>query len=149
MKERTLFLIAVVFIIIMTVIEARQDYWIITSGATGGIWKLWGNALCFGWILAGGLTISYMRRSWTIVLWIPILWMIWWMTHDTAIGIFLAGNPFHVGMGDFDQFFGRIFQQSGALYLFIRAFWLALMILGYLRFEKENKIDTINEYTKS
>lgn len=149
MKERILFILAIIFVTIMAVIESRQDYWIITSGATGGMWKLWGNTLCFGWILVGVLTISYFKRSWTIVLWIPILWMIWWIVHDMAIGLFLTGNPFHIGSGSFDQFFGRIFLQSGLFYILVRMFWTILMVLGYTRFAKETVIYEINEYTSN
>lgn len=156
MKERILFIIAVAFIVLMTVIEARQDYWIITSGATAGKWKLWGNAYSFGWILAGGLAVSYLRRSWTILLWIPILWMWWWMTHDAFIGIFLVGNPLYVGVveGSWDQYFARIFQQSGVLYMGIRMIWTFLMITGYWwaeydhrkRWEAKMVREAIDEY---
>jgi hypothetical protein len=149
MRERILFVIAILFVIGITIIEARQDYWIITSGATMGKWKLWGNAYNFGWILTGSLVLSYLSKRWTIILWIPILWLVWWMTHDTFIGIFLTDNPLYVGVGEWDQYFARIFQQSGGLYLGVRMFWTLLMILGYLRFERENLVNVINEYTSN
>lgn len=137
MKERTLFLITITFVVIMTIIESRQDYWIITSGATGGVWKLWGNTLCFGWIMVGGFTVSYFKRSWTILLWIPILWMVWWIIHDTFIGLFLTGNLLHVGLGKFDQYMLAIAVGSPAIYLGVRLFLLMFMILVYKRFAKE------------
>ena len=120
------------FVILVTLAEARQDYWICQFDSVDATqWKLWGNTVMIGWIaLLSGL-ITLINKRWIYLLWIPILCLTWWIVHDCALGYWLTGSITYVSDHGFDGYMKAVFAGSGAVYLGVKAFVLTLLILTY------------------
>ena len=142
MKISTVFIILITFVIIITIFESFHDYEVIQNmKGSSEAWKVWGNMVDFGCIIMLGAMATYYHKSWYILLWIPIFWMTWWITHDIFLGYLITGDLLYIGQGKFDQFMGRIFQQSGLLYVGIRIFILTLMVGTYFRLDPEENYE--------
>jgi hypothetical protein len=59
------------------------------------------------------------------------------MAHDVLINLGVGVGIDYIGQGSFDQFFGRIFQQSGWVYLVFRLFLFSLGTLTYFEIIKD------------
>lgn len=117
MTKTILFLISAVFVILITIIETRQDYWICQfDSIIDTNWKLWGNAVMIGWIIFLSCLIAYIKKSWKVLLWILILFLIWWIFHDCFLGYWLTGDFTYISDYGFDGKMKEIFQH-GLLYL--------------------------------
>jgi len=133
MIETWIFLILIIFVIGVTLVEARHDYWVIKFLYPGskGRWKIWGNLYELAWIVFVSGLFAFLLSKWSPVLWILILWIVRWIIHDCAIGYFLTGNIWHIGTTGFDDFIGRIFQRSGVLYLIWKVVILIITVGSY------------------
>jgi len=113
-------------------IETLQDYWMIKDGS--GMyrlkWKFWGNALF--WSFMGVLTaVDVVMTDLYGLLLFPIQGLIFWTTHDAAMGIRLKKGPFYLSNEGFDGWWKAVCIGSGAVAFWVRIFWLALFILAY------------------
>lgn len=69
---------------------------------------------------------SVKYRFWAIVLSLISVVLLWWMTHDAFINLYLGVGLDYIGKSPFDQFWGRICLQHGLIYLALRGVWLTL-----------------------
>jgi len=142
MNEIWIFLIAIIVVIMVTMVEARHDYWVIRS-IKGNIlpynfpvldenrWKFWGNLYELTWFVFISAIASYFLNKWSPFLWILILWLIRWIIHDCFLGKFLADDWFHLGNTGFDGKMKEIFQ-NGFLYLVWKVVILIIATGSYL-----------------
>jgi len=133
MIETIVFLISVVFVILITIIEAKHDYWVIEYLYPGGKerWKIFGNLYEITWIIFISAIASYFLNKWSPLLWILILWLIRWIVHDCFLGKFVADDWFYLSEKGFDGFMKRIFQ-NGLLYLVWKVVILIIATGSYL-----------------
>ena len=96
-------------------------------------WKFWGNANKLYDITVIDLTLIIVTGWWWALFWLPIHWWLWWLAHDLTTGWFILGKPLHISSDKISQFFGKAFQQSGALMLGWKLLWLFLLVMGYLK----------------
>jgi len=102
----------------ITLAEAKHDYWVIKFLYPGakGRWKFWGNLYELAWIVFFSLVVAYLLKSWSVLFWPLILWLIRWIVHDCFLGKFLANDWFYLSDKGFDGSMKKIFQ-NGLLYL--------------------------------
>jgi hypothetical protein len=79
---------------------------------------------------------AVINSGWASALMVVNTLFAWWVFHDMVIGSGLGVGVDYIGQGNFDQFFGRIFQQSGWLYIGARLFLLLLGSLTYFSITK-------------
>jgi len=130
------FIIFLCLVVGLAALGGRHDVLIINQGcglAEGA--KLLGNAIEISVVLLAAFLLE--RGFWRHLLFIIIGTLLWWIAHDININLGLGVGIDYIGQGSFDQFFGRIFQQSGWLYLGFRAFILIILSLSYLSVKDE------------
>ena len=144
MNETLLFIITAAFVIAATLAEARHDYWVIrgkkvkpysvkiTGAPYWDRWKLWGNLYELAWIMFFSLVVAYLLKSWSVLFWPPILWLIRTIFHDGFIALFLGEKFSYVGNTGFDGAMKRTCLGSGAVYLGVKIFVLIILIGSYL-----------------
>jgi hypothetical protein len=107
--------------------------------------KILGNVIELLWIWSCVYLVYVLfapviiNSGWASALMVVNTLFAWWVFHDMVIGSSLGVGADYVGQGNFDQFFGRIFQQSGWLYIGARLF---LLLLGSLTYFSITKIKT-------
>ena len=136
-----MFLISMLFAGVVAWAGALHDHFIIEQGC--GLHekaKAIGNTLEILLVYFVPLFFYSLWREkfgWSTIPFLISLLLIWWITHDVAMNLYLGVSVGYIGHGAFDQFFGAIFQQSGWLYLAIRGLVLFLGITAYLRLIKD------------
>ena len=138
-----LFFVLIGFTAIVAVLGGSHDSIIILAGGPiPGSAKLIGNVLELGlvWVLVSLLFFVQYRSFWVILIMLINTLLIWWMAHDVSINLYLGVGIDYIGQGTFDQLMGRICQQSGWLYLGVRAFWLLLGSLTYFTITKNKEV---------
>ena len=127
-------ILSILFVALATILEARQDYWIIkdTKALYRNRWKLWGNA--YSMFLLGGLAFivhSTTQNHWLLFILLHVIYaFVWWVMHDMAIGVFLKGNPFYLGTTGWDAWVRKIFH-SGARWVLYRLIILVILCAIY------------------
>ena len=141
MTEIILFIITLGFITGQSLAEARQDFWVILFKDDsrklkyGGIknrWKFWGNFYELAWLSFYCITVLYFLGSWSVLFWIPILWLIRTIFHDGFIALFLDEKFTYVSDNGFDGAMKSMCLGSGAVYLGVKIFILSILIMSYL-----------------
>ena len=146
MTKTLLFIIVAVTVFVISMVEARTDYWVIqikikVKQFTGfwridfeNNWKLWGNATIFMCIAALSGVAILLTGKLSYLFWNPPFWLLWWIVHDGALGYWLDGDIFHVGKGKWDQFFLSWAIGNEKVYMGVRIFLLGLAIYNYFIF---------------
>jgi hypothetical protein len=138
-----LFISVMGFALMISVFGASLDLLIIDAGCkipSGA--KIMGNAmeLFFIWLCIYLVYVLFapviINSGWASALMVVNTLFAWWVFHDMVIGSSLGVGVDYIGQGNFDQFFGRIFQQSGWLYIGARLFLLLLGSLTYFSITK-------------
>ncbi len=141
MIETWIFLITIIFVIGITLAEARHDFWVILFKDDsrklkyGGIknrWKFWGNFYELAWLSFYCITVLYFLGSWSVLFWIPILWLIRTIFHNGFIAVMLDEKFTYLGDTRLDGFFKKICLGSGAVFMAVELFILAILILSYI-----------------
>jgi hypothetical protein len=113
--------------------ESRQDFHTIMDSKLNKMekWKFWGNANeVYG--VATVVAVLAFFTTWQSLLLLPVLWMVFWVVHDMAMGYRLGAGVWHIGTSGFDAKMAATFQNSGKLYFAVKMFWLGLLITMYL-----------------
>ena len=146
MNETLLFIIVAISVFVISMAEARTDYWVIqlkkkVEQFTGfwridyeDNWKLWGNAVIFACIATFAGIAALISGQWPYLFWIPPFWLLWWIVHDGALGYWLDDDIFHVGSGKWDQFFLAWAIGNEKVYMGVRIFLLGLATWNYFIF---------------
>ena len=137
MTEIILLIITAGFVIAATLAEARHDYWVIYDTLLSvyplrSKWKFWGNLYELAWIVFFSLVATYLLKSWSVLFWPPILWLIRTIFHDGFIALMLDEKFSYVSDHGFDGAMKRMCLGSGAVYLGVKIFILAILIMSYL-----------------
>lgn len=141
MIEIILFMITTGVVVVLTLAEARQDYWVIQYQSSvaksrnpqeKARWKFWGNFYELGWITFYVISVCYFTGYWTPLFWIPILWLIRTIFHNGFIAVMLDEKFTYLGDTGFDGKMKKMFQGSGAFFLAGEIFILAILILSYV-----------------
>lgn len=143
MNETLLFIIVAVTVFIISMVEARTDYWVIQmkhaakrSNSYWQVWyednwKLWGNATIFICIAALAGIAILLTGQLSYLFWAPSFWFLWWVVHDCALGYWLDGDIFHVGSGKIDQWFLAIAIGNEKVYFGVKIFLLFMTCTPY------------------
>ena len=141
MIETWIFLITIIFMIGITLAEARQDFWVVmfqdqhlkkTWPDKKDRWKFWGNVQELGWIIFYVISVCFFTGFWTPLFWIPILWMIRTIFHNGFIALMLDEKFSYLGDTGFDGRVKKMCLGSGAVFLAVELFILLILILTYL-----------------
>lgn len=141
MIEIYLLIITACFVYGVTMAEARHDYWTIVFQDSDkkriypnlkDRWKFWGNLYELAWIVFFSLVAAYLLKSWSVLFWPPILWLIRTIFHDGFIALFLGEKFSYVSDTGFDGAMKRMCLGSGAVYLGVKIFILVILILSYI-----------------
>jgi hypothetical protein len=141
MIELIILIVSVVFIALKTwLVESRHDYCMSMDSKGSPFrkgWHFWGQVNEALWVTAiAGLSAVFI--GWIALLLIPILWLVYWLVHDMAMGYRLTGDVWYLGKTSWvDQKASEIFQGSGALYAFFKIFWLFLLIGTFFSLRKK------------
>lgn len=145
--ELLFFIITAAFVIAGTTIDSWHDKLVVdnfrmfvkyinrqklASPIPDNKWKFWGNLYALFTISVLITLLIALEHWWGALLWYPIHWLLWWIVHDFTTGWFILGKPLHISSDPISQFFGRMCQQWGWLYLSVRLVWLFLMVMAYL-----------------
>lgn len=146
MNETLLFIITAVTVFVISMAEARTDYWVIQLKNEveqfsvlwrvdlETRWKLWGNAVMFAGIATFAGLAALLTEQWPYLFWIPPFWLLWWIVHDCSLGYWLNDDIFHVGSGKVDQWFLAIAIGNEKVYLGVKLFLLGLATWNYFIF---------------
>ena len=145
MNELTAFIAFTAVVISLTIFDSMHDALVVSEirkymklrpdhayPTRDNTWKLVGNVVALGWISFFTLFNGFYFSNWYILFWLPIFYLTWWITHDFFTGWFILGKPLHISSDPISQFFGRMCQQWGWLYLGMRLIWLFLLVMAYL-----------------
>lgn len=145
MIETLVFIVCIVGVVCLTIADAWHDNLVTKElqklrhkipineiyGLRDDSWKFWGNFVALGWITFLCGVIILVTEKWIVLMWIPILYLTWWIVHDFFTGWFILGKPLHLSSDKITQWCARTFIQNGWIYLMVRLGWLAGMILIY------------------
>ena len=129
----TIFLVAVIFTIIRVwLVESRHDYEVAKMRASGkkSLWKVFGNINEILNLAVPVILLSIFLEIEYLMLF-PVLVFVWWAVHDVAMGLYLKGDPWHLGSGWFDRQISAMFQTSGAFAFGYKIFVLAILTGWY------------------
>ena len=111
--------------IIYALIRAKHDSYILN-----GKWKLW--AFIEG-IFVDVALVGALYQSWADLFLLPLFGLIFWLVFDIASGILRTKDPFHFGIGKFDQTMRKMFQW-GELFVITKLFLIGLLTGIYFAF---------------
>ncbi len=138
MTEIILLIIASGVIVGLSLAEARHDYWVIewqsqwVYDVDRNKWKFWGNFHELAYLVFYCISVIYFTGQATVLFWIPILWLIRTIFHDGFIALMLGERFSYVGDTGFDGRMKKMCLGSGAVYLGVKIFILAILIMSYL-----------------
>jgi len=128
----------VVFIVVYAIkiwfFESKEDMSIVNDMGDNPSreWKFWGNANeVYG--IAILVAVVTFFTVWQSIFLFPILWGVFWITHDFAMGYRLGKGIWYIGETGFDGKMKAMFQRSGIFYFIAgKLVWLAVFISLYL-----------------
>ena len=122
----------VVFALKIWILESREDYYMISDskGLFRKQWKFWGNANEMA-SLTIPVALLAIFVAWQCVFLLPILWMVFWIVHDFAIGYRLGEGILYTGDTGFDGKMKSTFLRNTWIYLGFKVLWLGLFITMY------------------
>lgn len=138
MTEIYIFIITACFIAGQSLVETRQDYWVIQwqkifpASKIVWRWKFWGNTYELAYLTFYCITVAYFLGSWPVLLWIPILWILRTILHNGFIAVMLGEKFYYLGDTGFDGKIKKMFLGSGLFFLIIEIFILIVVIFSYL-----------------
>jgi len=113
--------------------ESRQDQYIISDQKDNPErkWKFWGNANeAIG--IATAVAVLAFFTSWLSLFLLPVLWGVFWITHDFAMGYRLGRGIWYVSDKGFDGAMLAMCQNSGVLYFIVKLIYTAVFVSLYL-----------------
>jgi len=133
MKILILIILTIITIIRVWFIEAKHDYYVCmdTRHEYKRQWHLLGNLNELTILLVTSLLVALIIK-WIAFLLIPILWLVWWITHDFAMGHYLYRDIWELGRTGFDAKARKMFLNSGKLCFLFKAWWLLLLTAIYI-----------------
>jgi hypothetical protein len=130
----------IVYLIVLIVVialktwllESQEDYYMISDskGLFKKQWKFWGNANEMASMLIP-IALLTIFVAWKCIFIFPILWLVFWINHDMAMGWRLGEDIGYIGDKGFDGKMKAMFLGSGWLFLAVRTCILAGMIAIY------------------
>jgi len=133
MKILILIILTIITIIRVWFIEAKHDYYVCmdTRHEYKRQWHLLGNFNELTILLIISLLVVLIIK-WVALLLVPILWLVWWINHDFAMGYYLYHSIWELGRTGFDAKVRKVFLNSGKLYFFFKTWWLMLLTAIYV-----------------
>jgi hypothetical protein len=94
-------------------------------------WKFWGNTNEAISVAALVVAIAF-AVSWQCLFLLPILWGVFWITHDFAMGHRLGKGIWYVSDKGFDGKMLAMCQDSGVVYFIVKLVYTAAFVTLYL-----------------
>jgi len=122
-------------LIITVFFETAQDYWMSKDSKNlyKSKWKFFGQGVMYSIFVIGTIFDIYLT-DWYGLFLFPIQGLIFWISHDAALGVRFGKGIYYLGTSKFDTKFKVICIGSGKFAFWIRVFLLMIIILVYLKF---------------
>lgn len=128
------FLLIVFYVILKTVfLETKQDMYIILSGGDNyykKYWKLYGAMMVATELVVLCFLASVYTGVLKALLLLPILGVVYSITHDCGMSYRLTGGFFHLGDSGWDAGVKKIFQH-GVMWFIFKLVWLVILTGAY------------------
>jgi hypothetical protein len=114
-------------------VESKNDMAIINDMGDNPTrkWKFWGNTNEFLGVAAIVAILAFFT-AWQSLFLLPILWGVFWITHDFAMGYRLGKGIWYVSDKGFDGKMLAVCQDSGILYFIVKLVYTAAFVTLYL-----------------
>jgi hypothetical protein len=123
-------------LIITVFFETAQDYWMSKDSKNVFLykkkWKFWGQGVMYSYFVIGTIFDIYLT-DWYGLFLFPIQGLIFWISHDAALGVRFGKGIYYLGANKWDTTMKELFY-SGKTFFWVRVFLLAIITLVYLKF---------------